>query len=155
MFLFFAFSRSKSVQRFVSKRSSSSVDLDSSSLDDLRTEQAAIALSVGLSWPPHKRRRSAGRHQLAAALGNVLSRSTSYHHELPHGVPLAAAWLVAEGPLGRKIFLSPADTTRLSEHILRVTDVLCFSAMTIRGLFARKARLRGTRLWLGEAAACA
>ena len=37
-------------------------------------------------------------------------------------------------PLGRKTLLSPADMTRLSEHILRVTDVLCLSAVTIRGL---------------------
>ena len=35
--------------------------------------------------------------------------------------------------LGRKTLLSPADTTRLSEYILRVTDVLCLSAVTIRG----------------------
>ena len=37
-------------------------------------------------------------------------------------------------PLGRKSLLSPADMTRLSEHIVRVTDVLCLSAVTIRGL---------------------
>ena len=30
--------------------------------------------------------------------------------------------------------LSPADMTRLSEHIMRVTDVLCLSAVTIHGL---------------------
>ena len=30
--------------------------------------------------------------------------------------------------------LTPADTTRLSEHIMKVTDVLCLSAVTIRGL---------------------
>ena len=37
-------------------------------------------------------------------------------------------------PHGRKTLLSPADMTRLSEHILRVTDVLCLRAATIRGL---------------------
>ena len=42
------------MDRFVSKRSSSSVDLDASSLDDVRAECAAIALSVGLSWPPDR-----------------------------------------------------------------------------------------------------
>ena len=42
------------MDRFVSKRSSSSVDLDSASLDDVRAERAAIALSVGLSWPPDR-----------------------------------------------------------------------------------------------------
>ena len=30
--------------------------------------------------------------------------------------------------------LSPADMTRLSEHIMRVTDVLCLSAVTVHGL---------------------
>ena len=35
---------------------------------------------------------------------------------------------------GRRCLLSPADMTRLSEHIMRVTDVLCLSAVTIRGL---------------------
>ena len=36
--------------------------------------------------------------------------------------------------LGRRTLLSPADMTRLGEHIMRVTDVLCLSAATIRGL---------------------
>ena len=35
---------------------------------------------------------------------------------------------------GRRSLLSPADTTRLSEHIMRITDVLCLSAVTIRSL---------------------
>ena len=65
-----------SMQRFVSRRSSSSVDLDSSSLGDVRTERAVIDLSVGLSWPPVKRRRSAGRQHIL------------HLHELPHGVRL-------------------------------------------------------------------
>ena len=34
---------------------------------------------------------------------------------------------------GRRSMLSPADMTRLSEHIMRVTDVLCPCAVTIRG----------------------
>ena len=46
--------------RFV-RRSSSSVDLASFSLDAVRAERAAIALSVGQCWPPDKRRRSARR----------------------------------------------------------------------------------------------
>ena len=36
--------------------------------------------------------------------------------------------------LGRKTVLSPADMTRLSEHIMRVSDVLRFSAVTITSL---------------------
>ena len=30
--------------------------------------------------------------------------------------------------------LTPVDTTRLSEHIMRMTDVLCLSAVTVHGL---------------------
>ena len=37
-------------------------------------------------------------------------------------------------PLGRKTLLSPADMIRLSEYIMRVSDVLCPSEVTIRGL---------------------
>ena len=36
--------------------------------------------------------------------------------------------------LGRKTLLSPADMTRLNEHITRVSDVLCLSAVTISSL---------------------
>ena len=76
------------MQRFVSMRSSSSVDLDSSSLDDVRTERAAIALSVGLSWPPFKRRRSAGRPSWQQLWERALQEHILHHHELPHGVRL-------------------------------------------------------------------
>ena len=37
-------------------------------------------------------------------------------------------------PLGMKTLLSLADMIPLSEHIMRVTDVLCLSTVTIRGL---------------------
>ena len=49
------------MKRFLSSRSSSQQELQP--LDDVRAERAAIALSVGLSWPPGTRRRAA---QLAA-----------------------------------------------------------------------------------------
>ena len=39
---------------FVSKRSSSSQSLATSAHDDMRAERAAIALSVGLIWPPDR-----------------------------------------------------------------------------------------------------
>ena len=39
-----------------------------------------------------------------------------------------------KAPFGRKTLLSPADVTKLSEHIMRVTDVMCLSAVTVRGL---------------------
>ena len=79
------------MHRFVSKRSSSSVDLASSSaassLDDVRTEEAAIALSVGLSWPPVNRQRSA-RSIWQHLWECLLQEHVFHHHELPHGVRL-------------------------------------------------------------------
>ena len=47
--------------------------------------------------------------------------------------------------------VSPADVAQPSENILRATDVLCLSAVTIRGLGRRGAR-RASRRYLGEAA---
>ena len=76
------------MQRIISKRSSSSVDLDSSSLEDVRTERAAISLSEGLSWPPAKRRRSAGRPTWRQLWERALQEHILHHHELPHGVRL-------------------------------------------------------------------
>ena len=54
----------------------------------------------------------------------------------------------------RQNFAVIRDMTRLSEHILRVTDVLCLSTVTIRGLLHDvrpsyswvKRLLHGTRL---------
>ena len=232
-----------STQRFVSRGSSLSVDLDFSSRDDVRTQRAAIALSVGLSWPPDRRWRSAGRPSWQQLWEGALQEHILRHHELPHGVllqrpawwrpgeaidrpltheetahvktpratlaapaapttpaaalvedepssstakrrkvhvdPIVRDWFLdmshqwktqrrwsmqqylcevqrrclgmfdginpntshrwkrsapAEAPLGRRTLLSHADMTRLSEHILRVSDVLCLSAVTIRGL---------------------
>ena len=40
----------------------------------------------------------------------------------------------AETHCGRKSMLTPADTTRLSEHIMRITDVLCLNAATLQRL---------------------
>ena len=83
------------MQRFVSKCSSSSVDLASSSatstLDDVRV---AMALSVGLSWPEVKRQRSAGR----SSWQQLWERATGAHHTppcAPAWSPVAAAGLVA------------------------------------------------------------
>ena len=79
------------MQRFVGKRSSSSVDLDSSSLDDVRAEraeQAAIALSVGLSWPQDRHARSRGRSSKQRLWEGALQEHILHHHELPAGVRL-------------------------------------------------------------------
>ena len=230
------------MDRFVSKRSSSSVDLDASSLDDVRAERAAIALSVGLSWPPDRyTKQTRGRPSRQQLWERALQDHILEHHELPHGVRLQrpawwrpgeaidrpltheelahtktpraapaapatpAAALVEDepscsaskrrkihvNPIARDWFLDmldqwkterhwghaavlvrgpapvplecstgstrtlpiagsgarheqrrlageaccrPADTTRLSEHIMKVTDVLCLSAVTIHGL---------------------
>ena len=72
-------------QRFVNKRS---IDLDSSSIDDARAERAAIAVYVGLSWPPVKRRRSAGRPSWQQNWERALQEHFLHHREIPHGVRL-------------------------------------------------------------------
>ena len=77
------------MDRFVSKRSSSSVDLDASSLDDVRAERAAIALSVGLSWPPDRyTKQTRGRPSRQQLWDRALQDHILEHHELPHGVRL-------------------------------------------------------------------
>ena len=53
----------------------------------------------------------------------------------------------------RKILLSPADMTRLSERIMRVTDALCLSSVTIRDLVrewldAEGLDVRPSRTWV-------
>ena len=81
------------MDRFVSKRSSASLNLDASSLDDVRAERAAFALSVGLSWPPVMRRRSVGRPSWQQLWERALQDHILEHHELPHGVRLQrSAW---------------------------------------------------------------
>ena len=78
------------MQRFLSKRSSSSTPPRSTTL---RAERAAIALSVGLSWPPDRRRRSAGRPSWQQLWESALQEHILHHHELPHGVRLQRpAW---------------------------------------------------------------
>ena len=67
------------MDRFVSKRSSSSVDLDSSSPDEVRAERAAIALSVGLSWPPDRyTKQTRGRPSWQQLWERALSTTTSF-----------------------------------------------------------------------------
>ena len=73
---------------FVSKRSSSSLILDSASLDDLRSERAAIALSVGLSWPLDRCTKTRGRPSWQQLWERALQEHILDHHELPHGVRL-------------------------------------------------------------------
>ena len=77
------------MDRFVSKRSSSSLNLDASSLDDVRAERAAIALSVGLSWPPDRyTKQTRGRPSWQQLWERALRDHIMNHHELPHDVLL-------------------------------------------------------------------
>ena len=208
---------------FVSKRSSSSQSLETSALDDVRAERAAIALSVGLRWPPDRyTKQTRGRPNRQELWERALQDHIINNHELPQGMclqrpawwrpgepigrparaaaaapvedapscsrakrrkihvdPIARDWFLdmleqwqterrwdlrrswhevqrlcpgvfddvdkntpyrwkrsapRAAPLGRRSMLSPADTTRLSEHIMKVTDVLCLSSVTIRSL---------------------
>ena len=74
------------MQRFVSKRSSSSVDLASSSLDGVRAERAAVALFVGLCWSPDRHAKSLGRPSMQQLWEHALQEHILHHRELPHGV---------------------------------------------------------------------
>ena len=84
------------MDRFVSKRSSSSVDLDASSLDDVRAERAAVALSCWSELATRQVHEADARStQQAAALG---TSSTGPHPRAPRAsarCPLAAPGLVA------------------------------------------------------------
>ena len=60
-----------------------------SSLDDVRAERAAIALSVGLSWPPDRyTKQTRGRPSRQQLWERALQDHILEHHELPHGVRL-------------------------------------------------------------------
>ena len=81
------------MDRFVSKRPSSSLNLDPASLDDVLAERAAIALSVGLSWPPDRYTKTRGRPSWQQLWERALQKHILDHHELPHGVRLQRpAW---------------------------------------------------------------
>ena len=114
--VFLVFALCHPMQRFVSKRSSSSVDLDSSSRDDVRTERAAIALSVGLSWPPRRRRRSAGRFSWQHLWERALQEHILNHHELPQGIRLQrpALWRPGE----------TIDRPRTHEELVHISALL-------------------------------
>ena len=80
------------MKRFMSSRSSSQQELQP--VEDLRAERAAIALSVGLSWPPDRytktpRGRPSRQHLWERALqDHIMNR-----HELPQGISLQRpAW---------------------------------------------------------------
>ena len=220
------------VKRFLSSRSSSQQELQP--VEDLRAERAAIALSVGLSWPPDRyTKQTRGRPSRQQLWERALQDHIMNHHELPQGIrlqrpawwrpgeaidrpltheelahiktpcaapaaapvedepsssaskrrkvhvdPVARDWFLDmvdqwkpsgagtcggacarssacapscssgstrtlptagsgarhEQRRGRGSMLAPTDTTRLSEHTMRVTDVLCLSAITIHGL---------------------
>ena len=83
------------MKRFTSPRSSS--------LDDVRTERAAIALSVGLSWPPAKRQRSAGRSTFQEAWERAVHEHILQFHELPDRACHRAAWWRPGQPIVRPL----------------------------------------------------
>ena len=63
-------------------------------LDDVRAERAAIALSVGLSWPPDRyTKQTRGRPSWQQLWERALQDHILNHHELPHGIRLQRpAW---------------------------------------------------------------
>ena len=93
------------MDRFVGKRSSSSGDLDASSLDDVRAERAPIALSVGLSWPPDRyTKQTRCRPSKQQLWERALQDHIMNHHELPHGIRLQRPdWWRPEGAIDRPL----------------------------------------------------
>ena len=62
-------------------------------LDDVRAERAAIALSVGLSWPPDRYTKARGRPSWQQLWERALQEHIMNHHELPQGIRLQRpAW---------------------------------------------------------------
>ena len=76
------------------KRSSSSQSLATSAHDDVRAERAAIALSVGLNWPPDRYTKGTrGRPTRQQLWERALQEHIIKHHELPQGTRLQRpAW---------------------------------------------------------------
>ena len=75
------------MKRFLSSRSSSQQELQP--LDDVRAERAAIALSVGLSWPPDRYTKTPrGRPNWQQLWERALQDHIMNHHELPLGIRL-------------------------------------------------------------------
>ena len=70
------------MKRFVASRSSSQQELQPH--DDVWVERPAIALSVGLIWPPARHPRLPGR-TFQEAGKCALQQHILQHHELPHG----------------------------------------------------------------------
>ena len=81
------------MDRFVSKRSSSSLDLAASALDDVRAERAAIALFVDLSWPPDRYTKMPGRPSWQQLWECALQQHILNRHEISQGIRLQRpAW---------------------------------------------------------------
>ena len=106
-------------------------------LHSLKTSPAAVLSELVRAWylDMLDQWRTERRWGMQRCLGAVqrycpgmfdgINPNTPYRWKL--SAPRAA-------PLGRRSMLSPADTTRHSEHIMRVTDVFCSSAITVHGL---------------------
>ena len=72
-------------------------------LDDVRTERAAVALSVGLSWPLVKRQRSAVRPTFQEAWDRAVQQHILQFQDLPDGAYLTrAAWWRPGQPVVRR-----------------------------------------------------
>ena len=102
-------------------------------------------------------------HVAAARQNAARSRSTPScaicSSTLPSGgwtdsVTCSGAWLMSSA-CAPGCSTAPVDVTRLSEHILRVTDVLCLSSVTIRGLVrdwldAKGLDVRPSKWWVNQ-----
>ena len=116
------------MKRFLSSRSSSQQELQA--VEDLRAERAAIALSVGLSWPPDRyTKQTRGRPSRQQLWERALQDHIMNRHQLQHphlacrtwsGASLCASCTALDHHKSLKNILQPS-----SYHIVS----LCRSAL--------------------------
>ena len=115
------------IKRFMSSRPSSQQELQT--LDDVRTERVAVALSVGLSWPPVKRQRSAFRPSFQEAWELAVQQHILQFHELPDGAYLTrAAWWRP----GQSVVRPRLTRSRASGHVLPASAMNSRQAPAVR-----------------------
>ena len=100
------------MKRFMSSRSSSQQELQP--VEDLRAERAAIALSVGLSWPPDRYTKTPrGRPTWQQLWERALQEHIMNHHDLPQGIRLQRPGRQTKPSTGRSYTRSSPTSRRL------------------------------------------
>ena len=121
--------------------------------DDVRAERAAMALSVGLSWPPVKRRRSARRHSWWQHWERAL-QDTLHHHELPHGVRLQRPGWWQTRRRHRPTACTRGDRQRQHSSPPRPPQPLQSSKRSLAAAVRSAARSSSTPTRIGSSSSC-